>query len=78
MGKHPALVVNMGVSSGECDVGSTKFRGTTGERWTFTASGPSTNLAAPWVASPEWPDPRQSGNRQTGPKSLSTALHRPR
>ena len=44
--KHPALVVNMGVSSGECDVGSTKFRGTTGERWTFTASGPSTNLAA--------------------------------
>ena len=37
---------NMGVSSGECDVGSTKFRGTTGERWTFTASGPSTNLAA--------------------------------
>jgi class 3 adenylate cyclase len=45
-GKHPALVVNMGVSSGECDVGSTKFRGTTGERWTFTASGPSTNLAA--------------------------------
>jgi class 3 adenylate cyclase/HAMP domain-containing protein len=45
-GKHPSLVVNMGVSSGECDVGSTKFRGTTGERWTFTASGPSTNLAA--------------------------------
>jgi class 3 adenylate cyclase/HAMP domain-containing protein len=45
-GKHPPLVVNMGVSSGECDVGSTKFRGTTGERWTFTASGSSTNLAA--------------------------------
>jgi|GEM_PF-1517101 len=45
-GKHPALVVNMGVSSGECEVGSTRFRGTTGERWTFTASGPSTNLAA--------------------------------
>jgi class 3 adenylate cyclase/HAMP domain-containing protein len=45
-GKHPALVVNMGVASGECEVGSTKFRGTTGERWTFTASGPSTNLAA--------------------------------
>jgi class 3 adenylate cyclase/HAMP domain-containing protein len=45
-GKHPALVVNMGVASGECDVGSTKFRGTAGERWTFTASGPSANLAA--------------------------------
>jgi class 3 adenylate cyclase len=45
-GKHPALVVNMGVASGECDIGSTKFRGTAGERWTFTASSPSTNLAA--------------------------------
>jgi class 3 adenylate cyclase/HAMP domain-containing protein len=45
-GQHPPLVVNMGVASGECDVGSTKFRGTAGERWTFTASGPSTNLAA--------------------------------
>jgi class 3 adenylate cyclase/HAMP domain-containing protein len=45
-GKHPALVINMGVASGECEVGSTKFRGATGERWTFTASGSSTNLAA--------------------------------
>jgi class 3 adenylate cyclase len=44
--KHPALVINMGVASGECEVGSTKFRGATGERWTFTASGSSTNLAA--------------------------------
>jgi class 3 adenylate cyclase len=45
-GKHPPLVVNMGVSSGECDVGSTRLRGAAGERWTFTASGPVTNLAA--------------------------------
>ena len=45
-GRHPPLVVNMGVSSGECEVGSTKLRGATGERWTFTASGPVTNLAA--------------------------------
>jgi len=45
-GKHPALVINMGIGSGECDVGSTKFRAVAGERWTFTASGPSTNLAA--------------------------------
>jgi class 3 adenylate cyclase len=36
----------MGIASGECDVGSTKFRAVAGERWTFTASGPSTNLAA--------------------------------
>ena len=45
-GKHPALVINMGIASGECDVGSTKFRAVAGERWTFTASGPNTNLAA--------------------------------
>ena len=45
-GKHPALSWLTGSIVGECDVGSTKFRGTTGERWTFTASGPSTNLAA--------------------------------
>jgi class 3 adenylate cyclase len=27
-------------------VGSTKFEGVTGTRWTFTASGPVTNLAS--------------------------------
>ena len=27
-------------------VGSTKFEGATGTRWTFTATGPTTNLAA--------------------------------
>ena len=45
-GKHPPVVVNMGVSSGECEVGSTRLRGAAGERWTFTASGSVTNLAA--------------------------------
>jgi class 3 adenylate cyclase/HAMP domain-containing protein len=45
-GKHPPVVVNMGASSGECEVGSTRLRGAAGERWTFTASGPVTNLAA--------------------------------
>jgi class 3 adenylate cyclase len=43
---HPPIVVNIGISSGECDVGTTRFRGPAGERWTFTASGPVTNLAA--------------------------------
>jgi class 3 adenylate cyclase/HAMP domain-containing protein len=43
---HPALRIKMGVSSGECDVGTTRFQGLAGERWTFTASGPVTNLAA--------------------------------
>lgn len=43
---HPPIVVNIGISSGECDVGTTRFEGTADERWTFTASGPVTNLAA--------------------------------
>jgi class 3 adenylate cyclase/HAMP domain-containing protein len=45
-GMHPPIRVNMGISSGECDVGTTRFGGPAGERWTFTASGPVTNLAA--------------------------------
>ena len=44
--RHPPITVNIGISSGECDVGTTRFAGPTGERWTFTASGPVTNLAA--------------------------------
>jgi class 3 adenylate cyclase/HAMP domain-containing protein len=43
---HPPILVNIGISSGECDVGATRFVGPAGERWTFTASGPVTNLAA--------------------------------
>jgi class 3 adenylate cyclase/HAMP domain-containing protein len=43
---HPPIVVNIGISSGECDVGATRFHGPAGERWTFTASGTVTNLAA--------------------------------
>lgn len=46
VGAHPPIAVNIGISSGECDVGATRFRGPAGERWTFTATGPVTNLAA--------------------------------
>ena len=42
----PALSVHMGVNSGQALVGSTRFEGSRGTRWTFTASGPVTNLAA--------------------------------
>ena len=55
---HPPIVVNIGISSGECDVGTTRFEGPVGERWTFTASGPVTNLAA------------RLGNRATGGQIL--------
>ncbi len=38
--------VKVGISSGEVYLGSTKMRGTERDRWTFTASGPVTILAA--------------------------------
>ncbi len=40
------IQVNIGVSSGEVYLGSTKMRGAGGDRWTFTASGPVTIMAA--------------------------------
>jgi adenylate cyclase len=40
------LSIHMGVNSGVALVGSTRFEGRRGTRWTFTASGPVTNLAA--------------------------------
>jgi class 3 adenylate cyclase len=45
-GIYAPITVNMGINSGLAAVGSTKFEGATGTRWTFTASGPVTNLAA--------------------------------
>ncbi len=45
-GEFEPVTVNMGINSGQAAVGSTKFEGAAGTRWTFTASGPVTNLAA--------------------------------
>lgn len=42
---HP-LAIHMGLNSGIALVGATRFEGLRGTRWTFTASGPVTNLAA--------------------------------
>ncbi|MGH8679329.1 MAG: response regulator [Burkholderiales bacterium] len=46
--KHPdrPLAIHMGLNSGRALVGSTRFEGARGSRWTFTASGSVTNLAA--------------------------------
>lgn len=44
--KLPPLTLHMGLNSGKALVGSTRFEGKSGARWTFTASGPVTNLAA--------------------------------
>jgi DNA-binding response OmpR family regulator len=43
--EHP-LAIHIGLNSGVALVGSTRFEGVRGSRWTFTASGPITNLAA--------------------------------
>ncbi len=45
-GLHPPIFVNIGISSGHCDVGSIRLHSIAGERWTFTATGPVTNLAS--------------------------------
>jgi DNA-binding response OmpR family regulator len=48
--EHPdagtPMAVHMGLNSGRAGVGSTRLEGALGSRWTFTASGPVTNLAA--------------------------------
>jgi DNA-binding response OmpR family regulator len=43
--EHP-LSIHIGINSGTALVGSTRFEGVRGTRWTFTASGSVTNLAA--------------------------------
>ncbi len=45
-GTYEPVVVNIGINSGLASVGSSKFEGLTGTRWTYTASGSVTNLAA--------------------------------
>jgi DNA-binding response OmpR family regulator len=44
--RQQPLAIHMGINSGVALVGSTRFEGVRGTRWTFTASGPVTNLAA--------------------------------
>ena len=43
---EPPLSIHMGINSGVALVGSVRFEGLRSTRWTFTASGPVTNLAA--------------------------------
>jgi class 3 adenylate cyclase len=40
------LDVNMGINSGHALVGAAKFESVTGSRWTYTARGTLTNVAA--------------------------------
>jgi class 3 adenylate cyclase/CheY-like chemotaxis protein len=45
-GTYEPVQVNIGINSGLASVGSSKFEGLAGARWTYTASGAVTNLAA--------------------------------
>jgi len=45
-GIYPAVAIHVGINSGPALVGATKLDAVGGGRWTFTASGPTTNLAA--------------------------------
>lgn len=40
------IMMHVGVNSGIASVGATKIEGVAGTRWTYTASGPTTNVAA--------------------------------
>jgi CheY-like chemotaxis protein len=60
----PPLAIHMGLNSGRALVGSTRFDGAQGTRWTFTASGPVTNLAARLAAI------AQAGQLLVGPETV--------
>jgi DNA-binding response OmpR family regulator len=61
----PALSIHMGLNSGPALVGSTRFEGIRGSRWTFTASGPVTNVAARLAGI------AQAGQALAGPQTVS-------
>src|SRR3989442_12588783 len=60
----PPLAIHMGLNSGLALVGSTRFEGAQGTRWTFTASGPVTNLAARLAAT------AKAGQLLIGPETV--------
>jgi class 3 adenylate cyclase len=45
-GRSEPIVMHVGVNSGIASVGATKIEGLAGVRWTYTASGSTTNIAA--------------------------------
>jgi class 3 adenylate cyclase len=45
-GQSEPIAMHVGVNSGNASVGATKIEGAAGTRWTYTASGPTTNVAA--------------------------------
>jgi class 3 adenylate cyclase/HAMP domain-containing protein len=52
-GMFPTVALHMGINTGEALVGATKLGTAAGQRWTFTATGPVTNVAARFAGSAE-------------------------
>jgi class 3 adenylate cyclase/HAMP domain-containing protein len=50
-GMFPPIQIHMGINTGEALVGATKLGSGAGQRWTFTATGPTTNIAARFAGS---------------------------
>ncbi|MBI2491286.1 MAG: HAMP domain-containing protein [Candidatus Rokubacteria bacterium] len=50
-GVFPSVQLHMGINTGEALVGATKLGTGSGQRWTFTATGPTTNVAARFAGS---------------------------
>jgi class 3 adenylate cyclase/HAMP domain-containing protein len=50
-GVFPPIELHMGLNTGEALVGATKLGGAGSQRWTFTATGPTTNTAARFAGS---------------------------
>ena len=55
-GMFPAITLHMGINTGQALVGATKLGGAGSQRWTFTATGPTTNVAARLAGSAEGGD----------------------
>jgi class 3 adenylate cyclase/HAMP domain-containing protein len=52
-GMFPAIQLHMGINTGPALLGATKLGAAGSQRWTFTATGPTTNVAARLAASAE-------------------------
>jgi class 3 adenylate cyclase/HAMP domain-containing protein len=50
-GVFPSIQLHMGINTGEALVGATKLGAGAGQRWTFTATGSTTNVAARFAGS---------------------------
>jgi class 3 adenylate cyclase len=55
-GMFPAIELHMGINTGPALLGATKLGVAGSQRWTFTATGPTTNVAARLAASAEGGD----------------------